>query len=236
MSRRLRFIVGAAVLLASLRLPFCLQVQSLREVAAIDLPGPKGQRFDYLTRDDEDHYLLSAHLGPGLLYVIDVQTNKVIKTIPGVPGITGLECVPGMRKIYTSNWGEKKIGVVNLHSMSVIKRLPTAAKANGSVYAPPFRKVYVADTLGNAVAVVDVEKDEIVKTLKFNSEAGMPQYDSVARRIYVNLRVPMRWLKSIQRLTRSPESTRSGDASTTTAWPLIRNTIGPSSFAAGAGR
>src|SRR5215467_8737649 len=188
MSRRLRFIVGAAVLLASLRLPFCLQAQSLREVAAIDLPGPKGRRFDYLTRDDEDHYLLSAHLGPGLLYVIDVQTNKVIKTIPGVPGITGLECVPGMRKIYTSNWGEEKIGVVNLHSMSVIKRLPTAAKANGSVYAPPFRKVYVADTLGKAVAVVDVEKDEIVKTLKFASETGMPQYDSVARRVYVNLR------------------------------------------------
>jgi DNA-binding beta-propeller fold protein YncE len=175
------------MLLASLGLPSHVEAQSLREVARIDLPGPKGQRFDYLTMDDEDHYLLSAHLGPGLLYVIDVQTNEVIKTIPDVPGITGLEYVPGMRKIYTSNWEEEKIGVVDLHSMSVIKRLPTAAKPNGSVYAPPFRKVYVANTLGKAVAVVDVEKDEIVKTLKFKSETGMPQYDSVARRIYVNL-------------------------------------------------
>ena len=166
----------------------CLQGQSLRKLTAIDLPGPKGQRFDYLTMDDEDHYLLSAHLGPGLLYVIDVLTNQVIKAIPGVPGITGLEYVPGLRKVYTSNWGKEEIGVVDLHSMSVIKRLPTASKPNGSVYASPFGKVYVVNTLGEAVAVVDTAKDEIIKTLQFNSETGMPVYDSVARRVYVNLR------------------------------------------------
>ncbi|HET8826776.1 MAG TPA: hypothetical protein VFM77_16665, partial [Terriglobales bacterium] len=56
-----------------------LSGQTLKKIAAIDLPGPKGQRFDYLTIDDEDGYLLSAHLGPGILYVIDVHTNKLIK-------------------------------------------------------------------------------------------------------------------------------------------------------------
>ena len=166
----------------------CVQAQTLKKIASIDLPGPKGQRFDYLTMDDEDHWLLSAHLGPGILYVIDVQTNKVVKAIPGVPGITGLEYVPGVRKVYTSDWGEEKIGVVSLNSMSVIKRLATAAKPNGSTYAAGFHKVYVADTLGKAVAVVDVDKDETIKTLSFKSETGMPQYDSVAKRVYVNLR------------------------------------------------
>src|SRR6478672_4698514 len=162
--------------------------QALKKIGVIDLPGPKGERFDYLTMDDEDHYLLSAHLGPGILYVIDVRTNKLVKAIPGVPGITGLEYVPGLRKVYTSDWSEEKIGVVDLRSMSVIKRLVTAAKPNGSTYAAPFHKVYVSDTLGKAVAVVDVDKDEIVKTLKFDSETGMPQYDSVAKKVYVNLR------------------------------------------------
>jgi len=165
-----------------------LSAQTLRKTASIDLPGPKGQRFDYLTMDDEDHYLLSAHLGPGLLYVIDVGTNKLVKAIPGVPGVTGVEFVPQLRKVYTSDWGEEKIGVIDLHTMKVEKRLPTAAKPNGSTYAEPFHKLYVADTLGRAVAVVDVQKDEIVKTLRFESETGMPQYDSAARRVYVNLR------------------------------------------------
>jgi len=166
----------------------CSQAQTLRKVDTLDLPGPKGQRFDYLTIDDEDHWLLSAHLGPGILYVIDTRTDKLVRAIPGVPGITGLEYVPGLRKVYTSDWGEEKIGVVDLHSMTVTKRLPTAAKPNGSVYATPFRKLYVSDTLGKAVAVVDVSKDEIIKTLTFKSETGMPQYNSVTKKIYVNLR------------------------------------------------
>jgi len=175
-------------LVACFGLTLCLLGQTLKKVGVIDLPGPKGERFDYLTMDDEDHYLLSAHLGPGILYVIDVRTNQLVKAIPGVPGITGLEYVPGLRKVYTSDWGEDKIGIVDLRSMSVIKRLPTAEKPNGSTYAAPFRKVYVSDTNGKAVAVVGVDKDEIVKTLKFDSETGMPQYDSVARKVYVNLR------------------------------------------------
>ncbi len=175
-------------IIALLSVGACLSGQSLKKVSVIDLPGPKGQRFDYLTMDDEDHYLLSAHLGPGILYVIDVRTNALVKAIPGVPGITGLEYVPGLHKVYTSDWGEEKIGVVDLRSMKVIKRMPTAEKPNGSTYAAPFRKVYVSDTNGKAVAVVDVDKDQIVKTLDFNSETGMPIYDIVAKRVYVNLR------------------------------------------------
>jgi len=175
-------------LFAVLAFAGCLQAQTLKQIGTVELPGPKGERFDYLTMDEEDHYLLSAHLGPGILYVIDVRTNKLVKAIPGVPGITGLEYVPDLRKVYTSDWGEEKIGVVDLRTMSVIKRLPTAAKPNGSAYAAPFHKVYVSDTLGKAVGIVDVEKDEIVKTLEFKSETGMPQYDSVSRKVYVNLR------------------------------------------------
>ena len=162
--------------------------ESLEKIAYIDLPGPKGQRFDYLTMDSEDHHLLSAHLGPGILYVIDLRTNRLVRAIPGLPGITGLEYVNGLHKVYTSNWGEEKIGIVDLRTMSVVKRLPTESKPNGIAYAKPFRKVYVVNTLGKAVSVVDVDKDEIVKTLRFGSETGTPGYDAVAKKIYVTLR------------------------------------------------
>jgi len=172
-------VLGAALLVSH---------DSLRKIAVIDVPGPKGQRFDYVTIDAEDHYLLSGHLGPGILYVVDMRTNKLVRAIPGLPGITGLEYVPGLHKVYTSNWGEEKIGVVDLRTMSVIKRLPTESKPNGIAYAEPFRKAYVANTLGKAVSVIDVDKDEIVKVLRFDSETGTPGYDVLAKRIYVTLR------------------------------------------------
>lgn len=177
-----------AIVISWLALSCSASPQALRKVATIDLPGPAGQRFDYLAVDEEDHYVLSAHLGPGLLYVVDTKTDKVVKVIHGLPSITGLEYVPGFHKVYTSNWGEEKIGVVGLHTMSVIKRMPTESKPNGIAYAEPFRKVYLVNTLGKAISIVDVNKDEIVKVLRFNSETGTPGYDAVAKKIYVTLR------------------------------------------------
>jgi DNA-binding beta-propeller fold protein YncE len=163
------------------------QKHTLQKAAAFDLPGPPGKRFDYLTIDYKHDYLLSAHLAAGLLYVIDLKTNKLVKAIPDVPGVEGVEYAPDVNKIYTSDWLENKIGVVDLSQLRVVKKLPTEAKPDGSAYAEPFHKLYVSDERGRAEAVVDVREDKVIKTLRFESETGMPQYDPVARKVYVNL-------------------------------------------------
>src|SRR6266576_3032283 len=160
---------------------------TLKKIAEFDLPGPGGKRFDYLTVDPDDHYLLSAHLAAKQTYVIDVKTNKVVATVTDTPGAEGVEYVPGLRKFYSSNAYDNTIGVVDLKQMKVVKKLKTEAKPDGSAYAAPFHKLYVSDERGKTEAVVDVVKDEIVKTLHFDSETGMPQYDPVARKVYVNL-------------------------------------------------
>jgi DNA-binding beta-propeller fold protein YncE len=164
-----------------------LQAQTLKKIAEFDVPGPAGKRFDYLTIDPDDHYLISAHLAAGQTYIIDLRSNKVIATISDTPGVEGVEYVPELKKVYTSNSGDNTIGVVDLRHMKVIKRLHTDRKPDGSAYAAPFHKLYVSDERGKAEAVVDVRTDTIVKTLHFDSETGMPQYDPVARRLYINL-------------------------------------------------
>lgn len=160
---------------------------TLKPAATLDLPGPPGKRFDYLTIDYDDGYLLSAHLGAGLLYVIDLKTNKVVSTIPDVPGVEGVEYVPELKKVYTSDWHENKIGVIDLRRMKVVAKIPTEDKPDGSAYAAPFHKLYVSDERGKAEAVIDVQQDKVIKTLHFKSETGMPQYDPVARLVYLNL-------------------------------------------------
>jgi hypothetical protein len=160
---------------------------TLKKVGEFDLPGPHGKRFDYLTIDSEDHYLISAHLAAGQTYVIDLRTNKVVATVADTPGVEGVEYVSELKKFYTSNAGDNTIGVVDMRQMKVVKKLPSERKPDGSAYAAPFHKLYVSDERGKAEAIVDVTKDQIVKTLHFNSETGMPQYDSVARKVYVNL-------------------------------------------------
>ncbi len=159
---------------------------TLKKVGEYDVPGPPGKRFDYLTIDPDDHYLISAHLAAGQTYVIDLTTNRIVATITDTLGAEGVEYAPELRKFYTSNAHDNTIGVVDLKQMKVVKKLKTEAKPDGSAYAAPFHKLY-SDERGKAEAVVDATKDEVIKTLRFDSETGMPQYDPVARKVYVNL-------------------------------------------------
>jgi DNA-binding beta-propeller fold protein YncE len=159
----------------------------LKKIKEYDLPGPPGKRFDYLTIDTDDGYLISAHLAANQTYVIDLRTDKVLATVTDTPGAEGVEYVAEFRKFYTSNAGDNTIGVVDMKQLKVVKKLKTESKPDGSAYAAPFHKLYVSDERGQAEAIVDVTKDEIIKTLRFDSETGMPQYYPVARKVYVNL-------------------------------------------------
>jgi YVTN family beta-propeller protein len=159
----------------------------LRKVAEVELPGPPGKRFDYLAIDEDDNYLLSAHLAAGLLHVINLANNTVVGTVRDVPGAEGVAYIAEGKKVYTANWWENKIGVIDLARLSVVKRIPTEEKPDGIAYAAPFHKAYVSNERAKAESVIDVRTDTIVKVLRFDSETGVPQYDPVGRRAYVNL-------------------------------------------------
>jgi len=180
--------VSACFLAVAIGGALIAQDSPLRKVAQVELLGPQGKRFDYLTIDPDDHFVIVAHMHGNETYCVDTRTNQLAATITDTPGVEGVECVPDQRKVYTSNSGDNTIGVIDITERKVIKKLKTEAKPDGSTYAAPFHKLYVSDERGKAEAVVDVRTDTIVKTLHFDSETGMPQYDPVAKLVYVNLR------------------------------------------------
>ena len=111
------FLAGCVAALILAGLPLSAPAQTLKQVAKFDLPGPGGKRFDYLTIDEDDHYLLSAHLAADQTYVIDLNTNSVVATITDTPGAEGVEYIPELKKFYTSNAHDNTIGVVDLKQM-----------------------------------------------------------------------------------------------------------------------
>ena len=153
------------------KLPSSPDGPTLKKVAEFDLPGPPGKRFDYLTIDEDDHYLLSAHLAADQTYVIDLGTNKVVATITDTPGAEGVEYVPELKKFYTSNAHDNTIGVVDLKQMKVVKKLKTEAKPDGSAYAAPFHKLYVSD-----------EREKRKPSLMFRRMRSSARCTSTARR------------------------------------------------------
>src|ERR1044071_4802087 len=111
-----RILLGGLLAVTALTVPIAAG-QALRQVAKFDLPGPGGRRFDYLTIDPDDRYLISAHLGAGQTYVIDLDSNRVVATVTDTPGAEGVEYVPERKRFYTSNAHDNTIGVVDLNQM-----------------------------------------------------------------------------------------------------------------------
>src|SRR6266571_7096075 len=70
---------------------------TLKKITAFDLPGPAGKRFDYLTIDEDDHYLISAHMAAEQTYVIDLRTNRIVAVVTDTPGVEGVEYVPELK-------------------------------------------------------------------------------------------------------------------------------------------
>jgi len=81
MQKHLLLAVAMTTLALAAKSPAQALVPALRKIAHFDLPGPPGKRFDYLTIDPDDHYLISAHLAAGQTYVIDLPTNKFVATV-----------------------------------------------------------------------------------------------------------------------------------------------------------
>src|SRR5258708_19886981 len=90
----LLFLSALVSMTGAVKLPSQTSGPTLKKVAEFDLPGPPGKRFDYLTIDPDDHYLISAHLAAKQTYVIDLATNKVVATVTHTPGPEAVEYVP----------------------------------------------------------------------------------------------------------------------------------------------
>jgi YVTN family beta-propeller protein len=164
-----------------------LAAKALKKIVVIELPGPMGRQFGALAIDPEQNLLFVAHSGAGMLYAIDLKTNKVIKVVEGLPGARSVTFAADLRKIYVADAGDNSIAVLDLDSMEVLKRIPAEAKPGGLAYAAPFKKIYVSNELARSVAVVDANRDAVVKMLRFEGEAGDAVYDPAAEKVYVNL-------------------------------------------------
>lgn len=160
---------------------------ALKKVAELDLPGPLGERFDYMRIDHAGKRLFVTHLGASQVYVVSLTDLKVAATIKGTPAVEDVAFVPELNRLYTTNWGENKIGVIDLATMQVVDRIPTAEKPDGIEYASKFGKLYVSNERARVESVIDVRTNQQIKAIPFRSQTGMPRFDPVANKVYVNL-------------------------------------------------
>lgn len=109
-----------------------LDATSGKTLTSIALPGvPHG-----ITLVPERSLLMVAYAQPGAIAVIDTSTNRIIRTIEGIPGARDPVLSPNRKLLYVAGVGSGKIAVINLETWQKVAEV-AVGEAPQSVAAGP---------------------------------------------------------------------------------------------------
>jgi len=151
----------------------------LRVVADISLPG-LAKRFDYQSFDSTTNRLFISHMRGDRLDVFDGRAGKLIASLEGFPGATGVLAVPELHKVYVSVTDKHQVAIVDDRSLKTLAMVAGAEFPDGIAYAPEERQLFVSDEHGGVDLVIDGTTDERIGLVPLGGEAGNTHYDAVS--------------------------------------------------------
>jgi YVTN family beta-propeller protein len=131
----------------------------------------------------------------GLLFVIDGDSNCVLKTLKVPAAGTGTDTLiwnPVSNKVYVTNYHTNSVSILDCVSDSIVATVATAYSP-GALCSSDDGKVYVAHTYYyNGVAVIDGSGDTLVGVVPVRSPTCLC-YDRTDNRVYVLSRSYSEW-------------------------------------------
>lgn len=158
----------------------------LQKIADIPLSG-RTTRWDYASFDPRTHLLFIAHLGDGVVTVVDTEAQRVVADIGAVGQAHGVLVIPGLDRVYASATQTDEVVAIDEATLKIVARMPGGNYPDGMAYAPDAHKLYVSDETGATETVIDVRSNRRTNTIALGGEAGNTQYDPVSRHIFVNV-------------------------------------------------
>lgn len=182
--------VGLALALLSLASAACSHTTDppwpLTTVADAPLSG-RITRWDYASFDLARHHLFLAHLGDGVVTVVDTRDGRVVADIPQVAQVHGVLAVPALDRVYATATGTDQVVAIDAATLRIVARTPTGDYPDGMAYTPKAHKLYVSDEHGDTVSVIDVRSNRRVATIALGGEVGNTQYDPVSGHFFANV-------------------------------------------------
>ena len=115
--------------------------------------------------DDSKHRLYVVTKDNNSLYILDLKTGLVQKTI--ALGGEAYTCIlsPTRTELYISCWGCDKVLVLNTTSQKIIDSIPVGDNPNDMCISKNGNFLFVANANDNSVSVIDVQKRKTLETL-----------------------------------------------------------------------
>lgn len=111
-------------------------------------------------------YVLSTHGMRGAISVVDLENNKVIKTIKTGPVPNYTLITKNNKRAFVSNTGNNSISEIDLKNWKVIRKLEAGAAPEHMVFSNDEKKIFVTNPRAGKVSVVSVKTGKIINSYK----------------------------------------------------------------------
>lgn len=155
----------------------------LTTIADLPLPG-RTSRFDYQTVSTADRRLYIAHLGDGALVAFDLDGQRVLREVSGLPSVHGVVVAPERHLVLATATAEKKLALIDDRTWEIKAKVPAGEYPNGLAYDPGSGRVFVSNNTGIGIGVIDAKSARALPGIDIGGGAGNTQYDADSGHIF----------------------------------------------------
>jgi DNA-binding beta-propeller fold protein YncE len=194
--RWLLLAVGAAVVLVAVAAVAVVVVRRsatpprvalpLRPAGELALPGDSS-RFDYAALDAARGLLFIAHLGASEVVEVDVNADRVVRVIPGLPDVHGVFVVPDRHRVYATATGTNQLVILDEDSGRQLAHTGTGDYPDGLAYDPAHHTIWATNERGGSETVADADTGQLRGSVELGGEAGNVAYDPGSARMLVDV-------------------------------------------------
>jgi DNA-binding beta-propeller fold protein YncE len=157
----------------------------LELVATIPMPNVKG-RVDHFTVDAKGQRLFVAALGNDTVEVLDIATDRHLKSLAGFGEPQGLAYLPQTNQLYVANGTGNRVDVLDATSFAVIRRIEGLEDADNLRYDAGSRSVIVGFGKG-ALSTMNVDTTERAGDIRLAGHPESFQLETRGSRVFVNI-------------------------------------------------
>jgi len=162
----------------------------LRLVQTIPMPNVKG-RIDHMDVDVKGKRLFVAGLENGSLEVVDLQTGKWVKSIPGFKKTQGVAYVRSLNKVFVASGDDGMLRVFRGDSLGLLDAIKLELGPNRVAYDPNSNLLYVGYGGKDAgkdygeVGIIDAKTDKHIGDIKVEAHPAELLLDESGKTLFV---------------------------------------------------
>jgi DNA-binding beta-propeller fold protein YncE len=156
----------------------------------VGVPEHAAGGFDHGDVDRASGRVFVAHTANGTVEVVDGETLRHLRTLPGCAEASGILCDQEHRVTFAAARGGGKVLAIDSITLEIRHEITVGPKPNGLAWDPGRRNLLTADVADFRARLVDVTTGQTVATTELPGRPRWCVYESRRDRFIVNIREP----------------------------------------------